>query len=199
MELSAAESSKYPAPRFPSYLKPPKSIDDVMPYARAAVRQTGGRTPLGLVEKGTATMIVAEASAHPMIMQAIKRAFEERGVKVYIVGEHELLRLNRGDAGQAMRGYTSEKGYMEAARWLNELFVDPEVPKKWLKERRPDLYNAIYATTEQASQKDRDIAKQFGGANVANGIIKFLDEHPDVKSVFLRRGGRPRTPRLFKQ
>ena len=39
--LSGAERTKYPAPRFPSYLRPPKSIDDVMPYARAAVRQTG--------------------------------------------------------------------------------------------------------------------------------------------------------------
>ena len=50
--LYGAESAKYPAPRFPSYLRPPKSIDDIMPFARAAVRQTGGRTPLGLVEKG---------------------------------------------------------------------------------------------------------------------------------------------------
>ena len=55
----AAEKTTYPAPRFPSYLKPPKNIDDIMPYARAAVRQTGGRTPLGLVEKGT-VMIVAD-------------------------------------------------------------------------------------------------------------------------------------------
>jgi len=45
--LGAAESSRYAAPRFPSYVKPPKSIDDIMPFARAAVRQTGGRTPLG--------------------------------------------------------------------------------------------------------------------------------------------------------
>ena len=30
-QLSAAENTtKYPAPRFPSYLKPPKSIEDVM-------------------------------------------------------------------------------------------------------------------------------------------------------------------------
>ena len=61
-----------------------------MPYARAAVRQTGGRTPLGLVEKGTAALIVTEVNADPMIMQAIKRAFEERGVKLYIVPENEL-------------------------------------------------------------------------------------------------------------
>ena len=61
--LGAAESSKYSAPRFPSYVKPPRSIEDIMPFARAAVRQTGGRTPLGLVEKGTLIGLVTEATA----------------------------------------------------------------------------------------------------------------------------------------
>src|SRR5258705_1256839 len=200
--LNAAESTKYPAPRFPSYLKPPKSIEDVMPFARAAVRQTGGRTPLGLVEKGMATLIVSEAGADAMVMQAIRRAFEERGVKVYIVPENELLGIGREEAlkaVQAMRGYTSEKGYMEVARWMNELFVDAEAPKKWLKERRPDLYGAIYAKSDEAPQKQRELARQFGGPNVAEGIVKFLDQHPDVKAVFWRRGGRPRTARLLKQ
>ena len=79
--LHGAESAKYPAPRFPSYLRPPKSIDDIMPFARAAVRQTGGRTPLGLIEKGMATLIVTEVNADPMVMQAIKRALEDRSVK----------------------------------------------------------------------------------------------------------------------
>ena len=40
--LHGAESAKYPAPRFPSYLRPPKSIDDIMPFARAAVRDLPG-------------------------------------------------------------------------------------------------------------------------------------------------------------
>ena len=57
--VSGAESTKYPAPRFPSYLRPPKSIYDVMPFARAAVRQTGGRTPLGLVENHLSAFLVA--------------------------------------------------------------------------------------------------------------------------------------------
>ena len=87
----AQEKGKYPAPRFPSYMKPPKSIEDVMPFARAAVRQTGGRTPLGLVEKGQTVAIFAEPLAEEMILQAIKRAYEERGVKVQIVPEHQLL------------------------------------------------------------------------------------------------------------
>jgi hypothetical protein len=200
--LHGAESAKYPAPRFPSYLRPPKSIDDIMPFARAAVRQTGGRTPLGLIEKGMATLIVTEVNADPMVMQAIKRALEERGVKIYVVPENELLGVSKEDALKAIsasRWFTSEKGYMEVRHWLDDLFIDAEVPKKWLKERRPDLYNAIYAKGDEAPQRDRELAKQFGGPHVAEAIVKFLDQHPDVKAVFWRRGGRPRTARLLKQ
>ena len=76
----AAEKSPYPPPRFASHLKLPKSIDEVLPFARAAVRQTGGRTPFGLVEKGT-VLIVTDSIAEDMVMQAIKRAHEERAVK----------------------------------------------------------------------------------------------------------------------
>src|SRR6266576_2326314 len=163
-DIGAAESKKYPAPRFPSYLKPPKSIDDIMPFARAAARQTGGRTPLGLVEKGTAALIVTEVGADPMVMQAIKRAYEERGVKTYIVGEHELLGVNKEEALKAvhaMHWFTSEQGYMEVRRWIDDLFVDPEVPKKWLRERRPDLYNAIYTKGDEVPQKQHS-AKFYG-------------------------------------
>ena len=200
--LSGAESSRYTPPRFPSYLKPPKSIDDVMPFARAAVRQTGGRTPLGLVEKGMSVLIVTEVRADPMVMQAIKRAYEERGVKVYLASEHELLGVNKEEAIKAIgatRWYTSEQGYMEISHWLDDLFIDSEVPKKWLKERRPDLFNAVYAKVEEVPQKQRDLAKQFDSPNVAERIVKYLDQHPDFKAVFWRRGGRPRTARLLKE
>src|SRR5919106_1676374 len=151
--LFGAERARYPAPRFPSYMKPPKSIDDVMPFARAAVRQTGGRTPLGLVEKGT-VLIVADSTAEDMVMQAVKRAYEERGVKVQIVPEHELAGVSKDEARkakEATRGYTSEAGYMEAERWIESRFADPEVPKKWLKERRPDLYKALFEKQNQMS------------------------------------------------
>jgi hypothetical protein len=200
--MDAGESQKFPAPRFPSYLKPPKSIDDVMPFARAAVRQTGGRTPLGLVEKDTAALIVTEVGADPMVMQAIKRAYEERGVKISIVSEHELLSVNKEEALKAIkaaRWYTSEQGYMEIRHWLDDLFIEPEVPKKWLKERRPDLYNAVYSKVEEVPQKQRELVKQFDSPNVAERIIKHLDQHPDIKAVFWRRGGRPRTARLLKE
>jgi hypothetical protein len=200
--VSGAESTKYPAPRFPSYLRPPKSIDDVMPFARAAVRQTGGRTPLGLVEKGMGALIVTEVVADAMVMQAINKAYEERGVKVNVVSEDELLGINKEEAQkaiQATRWYTSEQGYMEVRRWIDDLFVDAEVPKKWLKERRPDLYDAIYTKGEEGVSEKRETAKQFGSPNVAEAIIKYLDQHKDINAIFWRRGGRPRTARLLKQ
>src|SRR5574341_2623262 len=109
----AAESNKYPAPRFPSYLKPPKSIEDIMPYARAAVRQTGGRTPLGLAEKGQTVAIFTEPKADEMVMQAVKKAYEERGVKVQIVPEYQLLGVTKQEAlkaVKALRWFTSEQG-----------------------------------------------------------------------------------------
>src|SRR5204862_645192 len=56
----AQEKGKYPAPRFPSYVRPPKSIDDVMPFARAAVPPTGGRNPLGLGGQGQPVAIITE-------------------------------------------------------------------------------------------------------------------------------------------
>ena len=199
--LDAAEKTGYPAPRFPSYLRPPKSVDDIMPFARAAVRQTGGRTPLGLVEKGMGALVVTETGADPMVMQAIKRAYEERGVKIYIVSEHELLNVNKDEALKALkalRWYTSEQGYMEVRRWIDDLFVEADAPRKWLKERRPDLYNAIYSKIEEVPQKQREFAKQFESANVAERMIKYLDQHPDITAVFWRRGGRPRTARLLK-
>src|ERR687895_743604 len=89
--VSGAEKGSYPPPRFPSYLKPPKSVEEIMPYARAAVRQTGGRTPLGLVEKGQTVLLGAtDHVAETMVLEAIKRAYTERGVKAIVLKEHEL-------------------------------------------------------------------------------------------------------------
>src|SRR5499426_4676705 len=123
-ELSlAAEKSTYPPPRFPSYVKPPKSIDDVLPFARAAVRQTGGRTPLGLVEKGTLIGIVTEAVADDTVLQAIVRAYKERGVEARIIPEYEIAGLNREEVLKAIKAnkwYTSELGYMEIKQWITQ-------------------------------------------------------------------------------
>ncbi|HEY1374798.1 MAG TPA: hypothetical protein VGH50_20165 [Candidatus Binatia bacterium] len=197
----SAEQAKYPAPRFPSYLKPPKSIEDIMPYARAAVRQTGGRTPLGLAEKGQTVAIFTEPKADEMVLQAIKRAYEERGVKIQMIPESQLLGVTKEEAlksVKALRWFTSEQGYMEAHRWILNAFSDPSVPKKWLKEKRPDLYKAMFEKEETLSQEQVDLARKFGGRNVAQAIVKYLDQHKEVDIVFWRRGGRTNTRRQIE-
>ena len=198
----SAETGKYPPPRFPSYLKPPKSIEDIMPFTRAAVRQTGGRTPLGLAEKGTTVAIFSEPTTENMIMQAIKRAYEERGVKVQIVPEHQLLGVSKEEALKAVKAsswFTSEQGYMEVRAWLLQRFSDPEVPKKWLKEHRPDLYKAVFQREEEGvSQELVDLGRKFGGRSVGEAIVKYLDQHKEVNAVFWRRGGRTVTRKAIE-
>ena len=50
---------------------------------------------MGLVEQGQTVAIFTEPAAEEMVMQAIKRAYEERGVKIQIVPEHQLLGVSR--------------------------------------------------------------------------------------------------------
>src|SRR5690349_5046332 len=138
--LDAAEQIKYPAPRFPSYTKMPKSVDEVMPFARSIARQTTGLQGegFGILKQGESVALVVEANAEDMIVEAIKRAIEERGVKVQILHDYELVGVSRADAAElrkARQRFTSEQGYMEARQWIEERFADPEAPKKWLKER----------------------------------------------------------------
>src|SRR6185295_12176170 len=87
-----------PPPAFPSYLKRPESIEQLMPQARAAVRQTGGRTPLGLVDPGKHVLIVVgevrDSKPDMMVQEAIKRAYEERSIKCTILTVWEILGLS---------------------------------------------------------------------------------------------------------
>ena len=198
---AAQEKGKFPAPRFPSYVRPPKNIDDVMPFARAAVRQTGGRTPLGLVEKGQTVAIFTEPNAEEMILQAVKRAYEERGVKVQMVPEYQLLGVSKEDAIRAVkanRWFTSEQGYMEVRSWMLQSFADPEVPKKWLREHRPDLYNAVFQHEEGGAQDAVNLGRRFGSRGIGDAIVKYLDQHKEVNVLFWRRGGRTATRKAIE-
>src|SRR5207245_8993932 len=97
-----AEKTTYPQPRLPSYTKSPKSIEEVMPFARSSARQTTGLQGdgFGILKQGETVAIVLEATAEDMIVEAIKRAIEERGIKVQILHDHELVGVSRADAAE---------------------------------------------------------------------------------------------------
>src|SRR5258708_40088221 len=84
---------QYPEPRYPSYLKPPASIDEVLPHVRPLVRNKTGfqGAGLGIAQSGDTVTFVLGPDAEDLVVQAVKRAMEERGVHVNLVHEYEMV------------------------------------------------------------------------------------------------------------
>src|SRR5436189_1305407 len=89
----------FPEPRFPSYLKPPASIDEVLPHVRPLARNKIGfqGNGLGIAQAGDTVAFILPATSEDMIVQAVKRAMEERRVKVNLVPEYEVAGVSRDD------------------------------------------------------------------------------------------------------
>src|SRR5262245_56660918 len=73
---AGAAGERYPEPRWPSYFKPPKSIDDLIDAAHQFVRNQSGLQGkgMGILQPGESVLIVANNDADPMVLEAIKRA-----------------------------------------------------------------------------------------------------------------------------
>src|SRR4030095_1362013 len=112
------------------------------------------------------------ATAEDMIVHAVKRAMEERGVKVNLVPEYEVAGVSREDAARfekARRTFTSEQGYMEAAWWVEANFHDPDGVKSWLKGRRPDLYDTLFPKSRELSPHLEEVRREFLCENLGQG------------------------------
>ncbi|MPY90906.1 MAG: hypothetical protein GEU99_23700 [Luteitalea sp.] len=205
----AAGMNDYPAPRWPSYFQPPTSIEDLMPAARSLVRNTSGfqGRGMGILQSGEGVLIVATAGADPMVVEAIQTALEERKITPHIKYTHEFLgrtpeEVERREAAQREGRNIEHAGIYQASSWITGQFPDPEVPKKWLKERRPDLYAELFPAesaggTAPAEAKP-DIDPETGQPRTGNssdreivgkGIQAYLTSHPEVRGVFWGSGG----------
>src|SRR5216684_2268087 len=184
----------YPEPRFPSYLKPPASVADVLPHVRPLARNKIGfqGNGLGVARQGDTVAFILAPTAEPMIVEAVKRAIEERGVKVNLVPEYEVAGVNREDAAafeKARRTFTSEQGYMEATWWVETNFHDPDAVKSWLKGRRPDLYDKLFPKSRELSVHLEEVRRKLLWDNEGKGIQRYLTQHPEVRGVFWGKGG----------
>ena len=132
--------------------------------------------------------LVTEAVADDTVLQAIVRAYKERGVEARIIPEHELAGVNREEVLQAIKAnkwYTSELGFMEIKPWITQRFADPEVPKKWLRERRPDIYKAMFSQDDEViTPAHKEIFNKLAQRNMGDLLDKYLDAHPEIKGVF---------------
>ncbi len=160
--LDAAQE-KYPSPRFPSYLKPPKSVAELMPSARAAVRQTAGRTPLGLAKAGQKVLLLVPPRQDAMVIQAIIAAMKERGVEAQAVYEYELRGVSRAEA-------LKDPLQTGADGWTEICFRAPDVCRF--------LPENLKSQTVRVALLARDKFKDY------------LDKHPGVDVIFAGLGGR---------
>ena len=190
----ARAAIQYPEPRYPSYLKPPASIDEVLPHVRPLVRNKIGfqGAGLGVAQPGDTVTFVLGPDAEDLIVQAVKTAMEERGVRVNLVHEYEMVGISREDAleyRRIRRSYTSEQGYMEAATWVEANFPEPEPVKAWLRERRPDLADTLFPKSRELTPRLREVHEKLLWPNLGKGIQAYLKQHADVRGIFWGKGG----------
>ena len=198
-----ARQETYPAPRWPSYFQPPKSIEDLLPAARQLVRNKSGflGVGMGVLQAGDTVLIVPTINSDAMVVEAITRALTERKVASHVKYTYELLGQSRDEVlrqqAAARRGKrVAEAGLYQASAWISGQFPDPGPPKAWLKQRRPDVYAELFpnevaegsAPAGQArSEEPLSWAREM--ALVGAAIQQYLKAHPAIRGVFWGTGG----------
>jgi len=198
----APDGKPYPAPRFPSYLKPPKTIEELLPAVRVLVRNKSGflGKGLGILEPGDTALLVPTADAEAMVVEAITRALAERRVKTHVKYDYELVGVTRDQAVQYLksrRSYTAEKGYMEARGWIEGQFPEPEKAKAWVKEQRPDVFDALYPKGSELTDAERPIFEKMKRDSVGQGIQQYLRAHPAIRGAYWAKAGGTGLRRAF--
>lgn len=195
-----------PPPAFPSYLKKPESIEQLMPAARAASRQSQGRAPLGLVDAGKHLLIVVgeirDTRPNMMVQAAIKRAMEERGVKTTVLTIWDLLEMSEEqylDFRTGIRTYTIGDGQRELEYFFNYtgIMPDPDKGREWIREQDRELYEATWPAPKYDNAHYAKLAKDYV-KEVPDRLVAWLDKHPEIDWIVWRSGGRTNTRKFVR-
>ena len=172
-----------------------------MPAARQLVRNKSGflGVGMGVVQAGETILIVPTLDSDPMVVDAVTRALSERKVTAHVKYTYELLGQNKEDVLRQREAYrrgkrVEEAGLYQATAWITGQFPDPDPPKQWLKERRPDVYAELFPNeapgadgTVAKTQEPLSWAQEM--AQVGAAIQKYLKQHVYVRGVFWGTGG----------
>ncbi len=198
-QASPAVTGAYPAPRWPAYFKPPKSVDELVPAARTLVRNRSGfqGKGMGVLEPGDSVLIVYEYTADPMVLEAVRRALVERKITPHIKASYELLGISKetakADYERARQGRKIEEaGMYQASQWIMGQFPNPDEPKAWLKEKNAPLYASLFPDEvgeSAAAEKERRERNRKGREDTGMAIQKYLRAHPEIRGVFWGQGG----------
>jgi hypothetical protein len=215
-QIGPAAGETFPEPRWPSYFKTPKSVDDLMPAARGLARNQSGLQGkgLGILAPGESVLIVAANDADPMVIEAIRRALVERKITPHIQYVYDMTGKTKGEADadrlKRSKGQQIEDaGIYQASSWITGQFPDPSQPKAWLKTRKPEVYAELFpgergaapvaAGTRQRPRgeagEDADTGAAAGTGDykarfaIGDAIKNVLTKHPEIRGVFWGAGG----------
>jgi len=179
-----AAGEKYPEPRWPSYFKTPKSGDELMPAARLLVRNQSGLQGkgMGILKAGDKVLIVAADDADPMVIEAIKKALEERQITPYFKYTYEMRGTSKeqakADRDRRLDGQDIKNaGIYQATAWITGQFPNPSQPAKWLKDKDPQTFAALFPgksaelVLASGPQKPRGEAGAGAGADADTGMV----------------------------
>jgi hypothetical protein len=194
---TSGATRKYAEPRYPSYLRPVKSSAELMPNARALVRNKAAALGLGMgvAKQGETLALVTSAGSEDMAVEAIQKAFVERGVKVVILPEYELAGVTKQDVmalskanAEASSDRVDSESFSGGTGWFQSL-PDPEAAKKWLKAKNPTLYAKVFPATTELPAHLQEVRSKMTGPAVGAKIAAYLDKHKEVSGVFWGKGG----------
>ncbi len=183
-EVPTAAAPGYPQPRFPKYLRTVTTIDPLMPPARLAARQIAGRTPLGLVKSGEHLLLVVPDENDPLVLQAVVKALEERGVKVTVAKNSQMQGLT--DAQGTTNLQASQKFLTYGPDGWKEIGAGL-LQKRLLRFLPPDVRKAVTPPALPHAEKVDDLT---GSAN-------YVAAHPEIDRVIYGAGGRSWQQRAF--
>ena len=193
---NGAAGEKYPEPRWPSYFKPPKSIDDLMDAARSFVRNQSGLQGkgMGILRAGESVLIVAANDADPMVLEAIKRALLERKITTHLKFIYEMTGETReraeARAKARERGHDiANAGIYQASQWIENQFPNAAEPKAWLKGRRPDVYKELFPGETGDVTFNPNAPKQRPRGEVAGGGGEDVDTGMTTSTGYRGRNG----------
>lgn len=191
----------YPAPRWPAALKTPRTVEEIMPFARSLARNKSNFIGLGLgvLNPGEKVLLVGDSISDPLYVEAIKRALAERKVEATVMYTYEIAGIRKEDEVRFLstmqEGITAEHGFKEGCQWLAGFPGSQD----WLQKNRPDLEEACFPnkTTQDLPADLKAISVKLrgtvGGTGVPNPIeqhiINYLKQNPSVRGFFYGRGG----------
>lgn len=160
------QAFEYPTPRYPKYLVKFEP-ERLLRAARIAVRQQGGMTPLGKVQKGELVHIWVNLGQDMEVAEAIKQAWAELGVKAEVLGYWDVMEISKEEY---LKRY--ESGMVRGNEAWKELGNFEQKYRVFFPE---------------------DIREQFG--NSMGDFVFFpyaaayLDKHPEVTKFYAGPGG----------